>query len=154
MEHQPQKRHKSLQPLSREHHQGLLLSWKIRMGLDKSIDPKRIRIYAQWFYKTYLVAHFKAEEQYVFSVLEKENKLVQQAISEHERLMLLFIAEEGDDVNVVSQIEKELDNHIRFEERVLFPEIQKKATEEQLLQIEKHHQMKIFEENLADEFWK
>ncbi|MCB9426518.1 MAG: hemerythrin domain-containing protein [Flavobacteriales bacterium] len=154
MEHQPQKRHKSLQPLSREHHQGLLLSWKIRMGLDKSIDPKRIRIYAQWFYKTYLVAHFKAEEQYVFSVLEKENKLVQQAISEHERLMLLFITEEGDDVNVVSQIEKELDNHIRFEERVLFPEIQKKATEEQLLQIEKHHQMKIFEENLADEFWK
>ena len=35
MQHKPQKRHKALQPLSREHHHGLLLSWKIRSGFNK-----------------------------------------------------------------------------------------------------------------------
>ncbi|CDF79955.1 hypothetical protein BN863_22430 [Formosa agariphila KMM 3901] len=31
----PLKRHKSLQPLSRDHHHGLLLAWKIRADLRK-----------------------------------------------------------------------------------------------------------------------
>ncbi|WP_241739476.1 hypothetical protein [Aestuariibaculum marinum] len=31
----PLKRHKALQPLSREHHYGLLLTWKIRTGFKK-----------------------------------------------------------------------------------------------------------------------
>ena len=37
MHPKPQKRHKALQPLSREHHHGLLLSWKIRTGFSKDI---------------------------------------------------------------------------------------------------------------------
>jgi len=44
--------------------------------------------------------------------------------------------------------------HIRFEERILFPEIQKIATEAQLLSIEKNHQSKDFIDNLEDEFWR
>ncbi len=41
----PQKRHIALQPLSREHHQGLLLSWKIRKGLSRKIEFDRIQNY-------------------------------------------------------------------------------------------------------------
>ena len=58
MEHKPQKRHKALQPLSREHHHGLLLSWKIRAGFSENIGPKRIKVYADWFFKNHLIPHF------------------------------------------------------------------------------------------------
>ena len=34
----PIKRHKAIQPLSREHHQGLLLCWKIGKGFEKGIE--------------------------------------------------------------------------------------------------------------------
>lgn len=40
---QPIKRHPSLQPLSREHHYGLLLSWKIREGFKREVPPERIK---------------------------------------------------------------------------------------------------------------
>ena len=72
----PLKRHKALQPLSREHHHGLLLSWKIRNGFNKNIDPKRMKIYADWFFETHLTPHFEMEENYIFSILESDNELI------------------------------------------------------------------------------
>lgn len=41
----PIKRHTALKPLSREHHHGLLLSWKIREGLKRNIEIPRIKKY-------------------------------------------------------------------------------------------------------------
>lgn len=153
MQHKPLKRHIALQPLSREHHHGLLLSWKIRAGFSKNIDSNRIRVYADWFYETHLIPHFKLEEAYVFPILGTKNELVKQALMDHEIIKRLF-AEQGEDAKTLSKIEEKLDEHIRFEERVLFPEIQKMATETQLQQIEKIHQPEIFEDNLKDEFWR
>lgn len=153
MSHKPQKRHVALQPLSREHHFGLLLSWKIRMGVRNHVAPKRIWTYANWFFKNHLVPHFEMEELYVFTILEVEHELVQQALNDHKNLIALF---QGEDNNIESLllIEKALEQHIRFEERVLFPEIQRVATEAQLLEIEKIHQSKPFIDKLDDEFWR
>ncbi len=154
MERKPLKRHKALQPLSREHHHGLLLSWKIRMGLNKNVEAHRIGRYALWFYKTHLIPHFEMEEQHIFPILGSDHKLLKRALADHRRLGRLFAAE-IEHVETLSKIEEELDNHIRFEERVLFPEIQNVATEAQLLQIEKIHRPdEKFEDNLNDEFWK
>ena len=41
----PIKRSEFLKPISREHHHGLLLCWKIRAGLKKGIEPERIKLY-------------------------------------------------------------------------------------------------------------
>lgn len=153
MKSKPLKRHKALQPLSRDHHQGLLLSWKIRNGVNKNVNPKRIKIYADWFFKTHLIPHFEMEENHVFSILNSDNELIKRALAEHRRLTRLFSETEADP-KTLSKIEEELEQHIRFEERVLFPEIQKVATEEQWLQIEKIHQPESFKDNLDDEFWK
>lgn len=153
MQSKPQKRHKALQPLSREHHHGLLLSWKIRSGFSKSIEPKRIRVYADWFFENHLIPHFELEETHIFPILETENELVKRALAEHRRIKRLF-EEREDDTKTLSKIEEELDQHIRFEERVLFPEIQKFATEEELLQIEKIHQPEVFVDKVDDEFWR
>lgn len=153
MKPKPQKRHKALQPLSRDHHHGLLLSWKIRTGLNNSVDPERIWSYSLWFYRTHLIPHFELEEKHFFPLLGTENNLVKEALSQHERLHLLF-KEPGNKASSLSQIEKELERHIRFEERNLFPEIQKKATESQLQMLEKIHHQDDFQDKLDDEFWK
>ena len=152
MEHKPLKRHKALQPLSREHHQGLLLSWKIRMGLKKNIEPKRIKVYANWFYKTHLIPHFEMEEAHIFTILGKHDKLVKRALADHKRLGRLLNLD-VEDLKTLNKIEEELEQHIRFEERVLFPEIQKVATEQQLATIETLHNEEAFLDNLDDEFW-
>jgi hemerythrin-like domain-containing protein len=153
MQHKPQKRHKALQSLSRDHHHGLLLSWKIRSGLSKSIAPQRIGVYVHWFFETHLLPHFELEELHIFPILGSSNAFVKKALEDHSRLKHLF-TEIDKDAHTLSSIEEGLERHIRFEERVLFPEIQKTATEEQLIQIEKIHQQDSFEDKLDDEFWK
>jgi len=55
MPNKPLKRYKALQPLSKEHHHGLLLSWKLRMGFKKNIEIERMKTYADWFYQTHLI---------------------------------------------------------------------------------------------------
>lgn len=153
MSTKPLKRHKALQPLSREHHHGLLLAWKIRAGFNKKVDVDRIKVYADWFFKTHLIPHFEVEETHIFTILGNNNDLVKRALSDHRRLSRLFEQTEDLEKNL-SLIEEELDKHIRFEERILFPEIQKAATEDQFAHIERIHQSEPFEDKLDDEFWK
>lgn len=153
MNQKPQKRHIALQPLSREHHHGLLLSWKIRAGFNKNIEPKRIKAYADWFFETHLIPHFEMEEAHVFTILNENDELIKRALTDHRLLKRLF-TKETDDAKALSKIEEALDKHIRFEERVLFPEIQKVATEEQFAYIEKIYQEDDFIDKLDDEFWK
>lgn len=153
MESKPLKRHKALQPLSREHHHGLLLSWKIRSGFSKNVSADRMKTYADWFFEHHLIPHFELEEAEIFSILDAENDLVKKALADHRRLKRLF-SDETDVEKSLSRIEEELEQHIRFEERILFPEIQKWATEEQLQYIAKIHQPESFEDNITDEFWK
>lgn len=152
MQYKPLKRHKALQSLSRDHHHGLLLSWKIRSGLSKKIIPKRIWDYAQWFFETHLIPHFELEEQHIFTILGPNNAFVKKALDDHKSLKELFTKMDKNS-QTLNKIEEELEQHIRFEERILFPEIQKGATEEQLIQIEKIHQQDLFKDKLDDEFW-
>ena len=153
MNQKPLKRHKALQPLSREHHHGLLLSWKIRSGFSKNIELERIKTYADWFFEHQLIPHFELEEAHIFPLLDANNELVKRALADHRRLKRLF-TDTKDVEKSLHQIEEELEQHIRFEERVLFPEIQKSATEEELGLIEDIHDEVGFEDNVEDEFWK
>ncbi|MCL8007705.1 hemerythrin domain-containing protein [Gelidibacter japonicus] len=152
MKPKPLKRHKALQPLSREHHHGLLLSWKIRTGFSKNIEIERIKTYADWFFNNELIPHFELEEAHIFPLLKADNELVKRALAEHRRLKRLF-NDEKDVERSLHKIEEELEQHIRFEERILFPEIQKTATEAQLALIEEIHHEEGFVDNVSDEFW-
>lgn len=149
----PIQRSEYLKPLSREHHQGLLLCWKIKTGFSKGVATDRIKTYADWFYKVHLKPHFEAEEKYVFPILGNDNELIKQALEEHKLLSVLF-SDTSDIENSLNQIQTELEKHIRFEERILFNEIQNAASPEQLKELELHHTEEKFTENLNDEFWK
>ncbi len=148
----PIKRHTYLQPLSRDHHHSLLLCWKIRTGFSKGIEAERIKRYANWFFEHHISPHFELEENQVFPILRSDNELVKRAISEHRRLARLFKGS-GNTAKHLSLIGEELEQHIRFEERVLFNEIQKVATEQQLIIISKLHTDEIFIDNTDDAFW-
>lgn len=151
----PIKRHEALQPLSREHHQGLLLAMKVGKGLKKGIAPNRIKKYVDWFYQHYLSAHFEAEEKYAFPLLGNDHPLVQQAIDEHRR-MQAFVKEtmHAIDEEKILVFRKLLEAHIRLEERQLFNEIQAKATAEELSEMHKNLHEADFCLNWPDQFWK
>lgn len=149
----PIKRDRSLQPLSREHHHTLLLCWKIRKGFSNGIAPSRIKRYADWFFEHHILPHFRQEEEHVFPILGSEHPFVRRAVGEHRKLARLF--QDQEDVGKsLGLIEEELERHIRFEERVLFNEVQAMATSEQLDQVQALHHDAGFTDNTEDEFWK
>lgn len=150
----PLKRHESLKPLSRDHHQGLLLCWKIREGLKKNISPERIRSYTTFFYKTQLVPHFKYEEEEIFPLLGDNNQFVKQALGQHQRLHALF-TEDYAPREAVEEIETALEDHIRFEERILFEQIQMQTKDEVLDRIKMQENAgTAHPDDWDDQFWK
>lgn len=148
----PIKRHPAIQHFSRDHHFGLLLCWKIREGFRRNVELERMKKYTDWFFEVYQKPHFDMEEKYMFPILPDDDKMKKRAIAEHRKLERLF--NDNEDVNrALILIEELLDQHIRFEERILFNEIQKNATEEELQKLAEIHEDP---EDLTweDEFWK
>ena len=148
----PIKRHKALQPLSRQHHFGLLFSWKLRKGFSKNVPPERMMKFASWFYINEIKPHFSDEEKYLFPILDPSHELIERAMKEHRRIKRLFLDTENPERSL-HRLEEELDAHIRFEERVLFNEIQKAATPEQLRKIEDIHEENESTPDYSDPFW-
>ena len=148
----PLKRAPELQPLSHDHHHALQLCWKIRTGFSKQVEPDRIKKYLDWFFKTHLKPHFELEEKQAFPILDAENELIKRALAEHRRLKRLF-RQTSDLENSLGLIKEELEAHIRFEERILFVEIQKIASHDQLAKIKEMHTETSFVEKDDDPFW-
>ena len=151
-EKKPIKRHKALQPLSRQHHFGLLFGWKVRKGFSKNISPERMMKFASWFYINEIKPHFSDEEKYLFPILEPGNELVERALKEHRRIRRLFLDTKNPE-RALHRLEEELESHIRFEERVLFNEIQNVATPEELDKIEDIHSNLEKTPDYEDPFW-
>jgi iron-sulfur cluster repair protein YtfE (RIC family) len=152
----PIKRHIALQPVSHDHHQGLLVCWKIRTGIAESIEPERIKAFVDFYYNTHLLEHFRLEEEFIFPILGNKNELVIQAYAEHGSI--IHIINLKDDLAMaLIMIERQLQAHIRFEERILFNEVQKIATEEELAKIAAIHsdnkEMNQQIESWQDNFW-
>lgn len=148
----PLKRHPALQHLSHDHHHGLLLCWKIRQGFKLEVQPDRMKDYSEWFWNHHLEVHFREEEEFLFPILPAGNPLIKQAQTDHRRLKKLFTNWENIEKNL-GQIEEELERHIRFEERMLFPLIQEKASIEQLEAIGQKENQEKFQDNDSDLFW-
>jgi hypothetical protein len=128
----PIKRSSQLTPLSREHHEGLLLAWKIRQGLAKGIAAERIAAYVQWFWEGELEDHFRREEAAFHSALPGAPLLARMQ-EEHEEIEgLLHVNAQIADKELLEDIAQKLNDHIRFEERILFPWIEEQLGSEKL----------------------
>lgn len=147
------KRHKALVQLSRDHHFGLLLCWKLKEGIKRNISPERMSKYIKLFYLQNLKPHFFEEEETLFPLLGNEHPLIKEAISEH-RQFAKMIDEDFKTPEQIQIFQDLLNTHIRKEERVIFPEIEKQATEEQLENLLQENYPELKEPEYDDIFWK
>jgi len=151
------KRNEHIKPLSRDHHFGLLFCWKIRQGLRHKISNERIRQYVLYFWDQHLLQHFHAEEAILF--IERNDPYCQRAISEHREIEQLIddIRLHAADAKQLELAATRLDDHIRFEERELFPHLESRLTTEQLIIIgaalQELHSTGSDNESYSDEFW-
>jgi hemerythrin-like domain-containing protein len=148
------KRHKSIVSLSREHHFGLLFCWKIRQGLNKKVPAERMQPYIKYFWGNHLLQHFEEEEKLLFVALQ--DSLVEQAISEHKNIRQLMEAVTGTkpvQPEQLSVLADTLENHIRFEDRVLFPHMEKELPESTLIALEQQLHPTEEKDAYPDEFW-
>lgn len=152
MKKQKTKQSLELVPLIEEHNEVILFCERIREGLRTKIEVKRIKEYIDWFKVNYLDPHFEIENKYIFPILGNNNVRVKRALANHRRLNRLF--EETTDLNkILNKIEEELSSYIGFEERILYNEIRTIATPQQLVDIEKSHELLNFTDDWEDQFW-
>ncbi len=157
MKTNPIKRSDYIITFSRDHHGGLLFCWKIKQGLKNEIAFDRIDKYVQFFWEEHLKQHFQEEEELLFNRLQC--RLTDKGRDDHRILTRWFqqIIENG--LNTKKEYDffaELLKNHIRFEERELFPYLE---TELPVLVLEgirdslaKTHEHP-FIDNYTDEFW-
>lgn len=148
----PLKRHPALQPLSKEHHQILLLGFKIRQGLKNKVEPERIMNYCVWFFEAYLQPHFEKEQTHLSHILGEVSDDISKLKQNHQEVEEAFHNISAS-YSVLQNFEDLIVSHVRFEERVLFQDIQTKLTENDICYLEKHLQEQEFQEHLEDVFW-
>ena len=147
------KRHEALVQLSRDHHFGLLLCWKLKEGLKREISVERMSKYIGLFYQQNLKPHFAEEEETIFKVLGEEHPLIKEAISQH-RIFQKMIEDGFKTPEQIEHFRALLELHIRTEERQIFPEIENQATDKQLEDILKLDHPELKEPEYDDIFWK
>ncbi len=139
------RRHESLVSLSHDHHDGLIMAQTLRKdvpdyeGMPSTVQEKVQHL--QSFYQDELSVHFSIEEDILFPAVQDLNEdigqLVQELIGEHQQIKgaiaSVFRQEASEDT--LHELGMLLKNHIRKEERQLFPKIQEAASEDLLAEL-------------------
>lgn len=134
------KRHPSLKKLSSDHHQGLVYSKKLIMTARKTeAEAEEIFVLFAKFFNGELRVHFAEEENHLTPYFEN-NTLIKKMHSDHKNMKAAFEAlntEGGNLKDGLAAIGKMLNDHIRFEEKELFPMIENTLSESELENIGK-----------------
>lgn len=144
------RRHPALAPLSRDHHRALVEARAARLaaGGDPAARRAAGRRFAA-FFAEHAVPHFRAEEEDLFPLLAPAGdggmpEPLARALLEHARLHALARrirdgvaggGVDGDDLEAAGTL---LHDHVRLEERVLFPLIERDAGEAGLAALRLH----------------
>jgi quercetin dioxygenase-like cupin family protein/hemerythrin-like domain-containing protein len=133
------KRHPALVPLSHDHHHALVQVRRLRRAAARGASERREAAAAFLaFFARATRRHFRDEEERLFPLLvdadEPATELLTWALLEHQQLHALANALDcevaaGDaSAAQMHRLARTLDEHIRFEERVLFPLLEQVAT--------------------------
>lgn len=131
------KRHPSLQPLSDDHHRALVLARRLRRtstGMDATVLGALAREVRREFDED-LEPHFRVEERRLLPALEGrgEGRLAAQTLEDHARLRALVHGVWSE--ATAQTLGGLLERHVRFEERVLFPEAESVLSEAELASV-------------------
>ena len=148
------KRNENIVKLSRDHHASLLFCWKLRQGIKRHASSERMVNYVNYFWNHHFAEHFKEEENILFAPLK--DQVVQKAIDEHKKIKTLINdldSLESDIHQKLSQLTDTVEEHVRYEERILFPHLESKLTEDQLNDIGRQITSDTLMDNYEDDFW-
>jgi len=154
------KRHGQLQPLSRQHHNGLLAALLLKKGIKKSAVTNVMADFILDFWNNDLEAHFNSEETVLIPALKEtafDETLTRRLLNEHfaMRSYIHSLQNGFTDISIIEDFATLLEEHIRFEERIYFPEAEKVLNEEQLIAIgaDLHENNETNCINYAVKFW-
>jgi hemerythrin-like domain-containing protein len=151
----PIKRNQNLVPLSKDHHEGLLVVWKIRQGCRLEIAEKRIANFILYAFDNHLEPHFTEEEEWVFIKLPDDDELLIKAIEQHTDLRKMVAELRSDTEPTTAQFEgfgNLLEEHIRFEERELFGHLEAEVTDDVMASI--GARLEVIHQNHHSLYWK
>lgn len=131
------KRSEALKPLSREHHHALFVTKEVRDADESGADDARSALVEFW--QTEGSLHFRIEEEVLLpgSNLEgpAEDPEVARMLSDHLTIRRRMAeVEAGEyDLDQLKDLAGFMRDHVRFEERELFPRIEREMDEDELL---------------------
>lgn len=132
-------RHTGLQPLSRQHHQGLLVALLLEKGIKKNASIKDMRDFILQFWEDELRVHFEKEDVLFLPLAYTYPQLIEgltRLKTEHQELRMLIqkLNNEvrSEQIESINNFSNKLEQHIRFEERQLFNLIQETLPEDEL----------------------
>jgi len=123
------KRSEFLQALSRGHHQGLYVALRLRRATSASAVEAR-RVFLE-FWRTEGRQHFRVEEDVLLPAYARhrpvDDPAIVRVLIEHvdlRRRATEFEASDSPSLAALHELGERLEQHIRHEERVLFPAIE------------------------------
>ena len=138
------RRHQALVPLSHDHHHGLVQARRLRRAGDEA-DPERLLQVASGFVDFFAregAGHFRDEEEHLFPLLadcgDRATSLLAEIAVQHAAVRSLVgqlrrsIQAGSVEAEVLDRLGELLEQHIRLEERQLFPLIEEIVTDEDL----------------------
>lgn len=123
---QPMKRDERLQPLSRDHHEALVLARALRWAVeDDSRAPRDPVALLRGAWGEMLDSHFRAEEELLLPLMETgEAERFRRELAKLRGLCVDLLEGEVDDERLAA-FSTALHVHVRWEERLLFPRLER-----------------------------
>lgn len=115
------RRHASVVNFSREHHFGLVFCRHMRQLIRNEHSPSFVRLLFAEFWKHELKEHMEKEEIWMAS--QTDSEILQKAYNDHNELRNGFEQLGRLSLPELDALAVKLEEHIRFEERILFPQV-------------------------------
>jgi hypothetical protein len=133
--HADLKRSEELAVLSREHHIALELALRLRRATEDQVEP--LVGDARGFWRRESIEHFRLEEEFVLPSLARhatDDAAIARTRRDHAELRRRFGQLEYGrcDLSGLRELGALLAEHVRFEERVLFPRVEATLAAEEL----------------------
>lgn len=154
-------RSKYLQPLSHQHHDGLMAVLLLKKGLRKNTSSEIMCAFVLDLWEPGLQRHFFAEELHLqpdLLMAPATASYYDRMIEEHAaiRELILSMKDGAADLETIRSFAELLEKHIRFEERIYFEAIQSEVPAKQLAAIGTHL-LSLEQErscvNFSNRFW-
>ena len=152
----PIKRHVSLQPLARDHHEGLMAALLLEKGVRKKAGLNHLQDFCIQFFQLSLIPHFTLEEKATGPLLDHPDLKagIEKMLHDHIQLKKIVAEiQQQPTYELIEQFSIALKEHIRFEDRVLFVQLERWADEAALATFVHEESIRNFCEVYPVKFW-